>query len=124
LHCDLGDDHVLGRFEGQRWRPTGIIDFGDAKVGDRVYELIALHIGLFRCDKRLLRVFLESYGFDTGPRDRFLLRAMSFALLHEFDVLKPVFEDYPAARAAGDLGELAALLWDVEQPGVGDIGPA
>ena len=28
LHCDLNADHVLGVFEGERWRPMGIIDFG------------------------------------------------------------------------------------------------
>jgi hygromycin-B 7''-O-kinase len=40
LHCDLNQDHVLGRFESGHWQLTGIIDFGDAQVGDPLYELI------------------------------------------------------------------------------------
>jgi hygromycin-B 7''-O-kinase len=39
-----------------------LIDFGDAMVGDLHYELAALHLDLFDCDKRLLRQFLDHYG--------------------------------------------------------------
>jgi hygromycin-B 7''-O-kinase len=117
LHGDLNEDHVLGRFAAGRWRLTGIIDFGDARVGDRCYDLIPLHIGLFRCNKRLLRRFLESYGFDD-LRGRFVQQAMSYALLHECDVLGPIFGWFPAARAITRLDELATLLWDLDQPGI------
>lgn len=116
LHCDLNADHVLGSFGGGRWRPAGIIDFGDAKVGDRLYELVALHIGLFRCDKRLLRVFLESYGFDEGLQRDFVLRAMSLTLLHEFNVLAAVFDASPAAGDVDTLAELAGIVWDIDRP--------
>jgi aminoglycoside phosphotransferase len=117
LHGDLNEDHLLGHSSGGRWRPTGIIDFGDAKVGDPLYELVALHIGLFHCNKHLLRTFLSSYG-DIGAitSERFADRAMRFTLLHEFTVLDSVFAEFPSARKAGSLRELAALLWDLEQP--------
>ena len=118
LHCDLNADHVLGDFDGGHWRPNGIIDFGDAMAGDRVYELVALHIGLFRCDKRLLRVFLDAYGFDEGLRRDFVRRAMSMTLLHEFGVLSDVFPRFPGAAKVDRLDELAALLWDPECPGL------
>lgn len=117
LHGDLNEDHVLGRFEAGRWRLTGIIDFGDARVGDQLYDLVPLHIGLFRCDKRLLRRFLESYGFDD-LRPRFVQLVMSYALLHECDVLGPIFGWFPAARAIARLDELATLLWDLDEPGL------
>src|SRR5262249_49729636 len=54
IHADLNRDHVLGEIVGGAWRPTGVIDFGDARVGDRMYELVALHLGLFDADGRLL----------------------------------------------------------------------
>ncbi len=117
LHCDLNEDHVLGDFVGERWQLTGIIDFGDAMVGDRIYEFVALHIGLMHCDKRLLRVFLDSYGFDQGLRERFTLRAMSYTLLHEFAVLRQVFAEFPTTQTIKSLEELAVVLWDPEQPG-------
>ena len=71
MHCDLTADHILGEWRGETWTPTGIIDFGDAKVGDRLYELVALHIECFDGDKDLLRVFLDRYGFDFEGRSEF-----------------------------------------------------
>lgn len=118
LHADLTGDHVIGRFEDGHWRMTGIIDFGDAMVGDPLYELVALHIGLHRCDKQLLRAFLDGYGFDQELDRQFVRRAMTYTLLHEFAVLNHVFDEHPAARAIDNLDELAQRLWDPEQPGL------
>lgn len=114
LHGDVTEDHVLGEFDRGTWRPCGVIDFGDARVGDRLYELVALYFGLLGCDKRMLRAFLDSYGFDAELRDRFVLRAMSLTLLHEFAVLTHVRR---AADRARDLNELALVLWDLDHPG-------
>ncbi|MEN9936560.1 MAG: hypothetical protein RLZZ387_3139 [Chloroflexota bacterium] len=111
MHCDLNHDHVLGLEEGGRWRPTGIIDFGDARVGDPAYELGALHLGLFHSDRRLLRAFLDSYGWEIHPG--FPRRAMCMALLHECNVLWSVFEDLPHAAEVATLEELEQLVWDV-----------
>jgi hygromycin-B 7''-O-kinase len=118
LHGDLNADHVLGDFAGERWRPTAIIDFGDARVGDRFYELPALQIGLFHGDKHLLRAFLEAYGFDAELQRDFPRRAMSMTLLHEFNVLGEVLHNFPEAAEVSSLEELAALLWDLKQPGL------
>lgn len=121
LHCDLNADHVLGSFEGERWHPAGIIDFGDAMVGDRLYEFVALHLGLFRGDKRLLRTFLDDYGFDAALRRDFVRRAMGMTLLHEFNVLSSVLPAFPEAGRVASLAELATLLWDLEHPGLSEI---
>ena len=118
LHADLNADHVLGGFRDGHWRPTGIIDFGDARVGDPAYELPALHLGLFHADKQLLRAWLTAYGQVATWDDRWVRRAMSMTLLHEFDVLVDVFRDFPAARQVRSLGDLATLLWNLDAPGM------
>jgi hygromycin-B 7''-O-kinase len=121
MHGDLNADHVLGVWQANHWCPTGIIDFGDARVGDVFYELIALHLGLFGCDKRLLRIFLDRYapGLDRSPD--FVERAMSMTLLHEFAVLRSVFEQFPEARDIRNLADLAALIWDLTVPGLSEV---
>jgi Ser/Thr protein kinase RdoA (MazF antagonist) len=118
LHGDLNDDHLLGSFVGECWQPRGIIDFGDALVGDRVHELVALHLGLFRGDKRLLRAFLDAYGFDAALQRAFVCRAMALTLLYRFDVLSGVRPILAAMEHEGSLADLATLLWDVERPGL------
>ena len=83
-------------------------------VGDLYYELSALHLDLFDCDKRLLRAYLDAYGADERTRRALPARAMSAALLHRFNVLVGTFEPRPDARQAETLEDLATLLWDVD----------
>ncbi len=121
IHADLTGDHLLGRLEGGRWTTLGLIDFGDAMTGSLFYELVALHLDLFRGDKRLLRAFLDAYGLDKSLYRDFAARAMSATLLHRFDVLVLVFQDPgPQVREISSLEELASLLWDVDAPGIYD----
>jgi len=117
LHADLNEDHVLGQFAAGRWIASGMIDFADVLVGDPLYDLIALHIGLAHCDKHLLRIFLVASGQGRLPR-RFVHRAMSYTLLFEHNALGQVLTEYPATREASSLAELATALWDLEQPGL------
>jgi hygromycin-B 7''-O-kinase len=112
IHADLTADHVLGRFVAGHWQPTGLIDFDDARVGAPGYEWVALHLDLFRADKALLRAFFAAYGADVAGAPDFAHQALSFTLLHEFDVLGPIFAASPALRLVPDLPTLAALLWD------------
>ncbi len=113
LHGDLTDDHILGEWYGDRWRPTGIIDFGDARTGDRIYELVALHIECFGGDKDLLRIFLDQYGINHARLRDIAHRAMSMTLLHEYNVLETAFILLPDAGEMTILDELATAIWDV-----------
>lgn len=111
LHTDLFDDHILGYFEHGRWHTNGFIDFGDALVGDLHYELIALHIGLFHGDKRLLRAFVQTCRLADIPEEQFVRKTMSFALLRQFNVFQQFFQDHPEALTSTTLEELALFMW-------------
>jgi len=120
IHSDITGDHLLGRLDGDRWTTLGLIDFGDAMIGDLFYEIIAIHVDMFRYDKSMLRAFLDGYNLDARRRDRFHVKALTVALLHLFSTLGDrVFAPFPRAREAATLDELAALLWDVDAPGPG-----
>lgn len=110
IHADLTADHVLGRLQGGRWQTLGIIDWGDSRVGSLLYELVALHLDLFRGDKRLLRAYLEAYGLPPAWREDFARRAMATTLLHQFDVLAGVSK---RCCMAGSLDVLADDLWGI-----------
>ena len=124
IHADLTADHILGDLEDGRWTTNGMIDFGDAMVADFVYELIALHLDLFRCDKGLLAAYLAAYGLDVFDKIKFQQtlpnKAMTLTILHRFDVLDYMFKTYPHLNQVSTFEQLATLLWDVNAPGLND----
>ena len=109
VHGDLTRDHLLGQVAGGRWETYGVIDFGDARLGDLYHELVPLHLDLFAGDKRLLRAFMEAYGSDDWLGDDFPHNAMAVTLLHPFDVLS-CLKQLPAD---GSLEELADIIWRI-----------
>ncbi len=74
VHGDLFSRHVFVH-DG---RLTGIIDWGDAIVTDRHYELAKLHLDTFDCDKELLQAFLASSDWPIG--NDFPRQALGLAL--------------------------------------------
>jgi len=98
LHADLVETHVF--VEGGRL--AGIIDWGDALVGDRHLELIQVYRGLFDCDRELFRVFLDASGWPVG--EDFAQHALGCALHRQaiglaqhngMDVFEPIAEQFP-----------------------------
>lgn len=111
VHCDLNRDHILGAADAGRWLPAGIIDFGDARVGDPLFEAGALILGLFDGNARLMHDFLDAYGMARDFSADIACRALAFTLLHEFNVLDGLLERVPAAATVATLDELAHLLF-------------
>ena len=112
VHGDVTDNHVYlvnGRL-------AGIIDWGDAMVTDRHYELATLHLILFNSDKALLRVFLEACGWPVGkdfPRQALGLalyrQAYALAQHHTCDT----FHRLPALLPLRDIGTLEELATEL-----------
>lgn len=113
IHADLTADHLLGELENGTWKTRGIIDFGDALRGNIFYELAALHLDLFAGDRRLLAAFLETYRLSPEDRQDFPRKAMSMALMHQFDIFAPLFARQPRLTEIRTLEELAVHLWEV-----------
>ena len=63
LHADLGSSHIL--YDQDRQRLAGVIDFGDVRIGDPVYDLMYLYEGYGQG-------FIDSFlgYFDHGHMDR------------------------------------------------------
>ena len=74
---DLFPRHILV----EHGRLTGIIDWGDAMVTDRHYELAKLFLDTFHCDKKLLRTFLDASNWPVGKD--FARRALALALCRQ-----------------------------------------
>lgn len=115
VHGDLTANHVFvenGRF-------AGIIDWGDAMVIDRHYEIIQLYRDMFGCDKVLLRAFLDASEWPVGKG--FARQALGLALHrqavglaqhHTMDVFEPIAARFPL-QDIETLDQLAAELFAV-----------
>lgn len=115
VHGDLGWPHVFV-MDGEI---AGIIDWGDAMVTDRHFELIQIYRGLFDCDKELFRVFLDGCDWPLGkdfPRQvlghAIRRQAVGLAQHHIIDVFEPIAAQYPLPDIA-TLDELATILFEV-----------
>ncbi len=115
VHGDLCANHIFV----DDGRLAGIIDWGDAMVADRHYEIIQVYRDMFGCDKRLLRAFLEAGDWPVGKD--FARRALGFALHrqavglaqhHSMDVFEPIAARFPL-RDLATLDELAIVLFAV-----------
>lgn len=126
IHADLTGDHLLGelkpiqeittsrvqpsQIERAEWETLAIIDWGDARVGNILYELVALHTNLFQADKSLLHTCLKNYNLSDFYKHDFPHKAMCMVLLHQFPM--PV-EIYGPNGDVQTLHELAARLFDI-----------
>jgi hygromycin-B 7''-O-kinase len=118
MHGDITGDHVFCRIMEGHWEIKGLIDYGDALVGDPAFELIALHLDAFRCDKRLLAAYLNSYGVSHSEWHGMVKHIMSLTLLHQFDVLSIVRKHHPQITQFNTVEDLAECLWDPNAPGI------
>ncbi len=85
LHADLTDDHIFVRRDEGRWRVTGLIDFGDAMVGDRLYEFATPLVFLCQRRPREQAALLEGYGWRTADLTPARLdRMAAWCLLHRW----------------------------------------
>lgn len=111
VHADLSRDHILLARRGPGWAFSGLIDFADAQVVDPAYELVALHVDLFGCDRRLLVAFLQGYGGERALGPDWRRRATAFVLLFPNSLGSALWTglvNWPLLRTPRDLEE---VLW-------------
>lgn len=113
LNGDLTEDHILLKQRSGKWRISGLIDFGDALVGSRDYEWIALWFSALDRDYEELTAFMAAYDPRLKLDDAFFTRAMAFTFLHEFgaDILALTLKAMGQPQIES-LQELQALLWE------------
>jgi hypothetical protein len=99
VHADITADHVF--VDGDRL--VGVIDWGDAIVADRSYEVPAVHFDALRGAH--LDAFLDGAGWTLDPR-----RALQGVLEFQFDAIAAVRRQVDLSTVR-TLDELAARLF-------------
>jgi hypothetical protein len=116
IHGDVNDENVLmRRGDDGRWRAATLIDFGDSFVaGDLRFELQALYISTFRCERALMASFAAQ--FDAAASEATPNALMAYALIHPCDPLATVFRWRPELLLhAGTLDALAISVFALQE---------
>lgn len=111
LHTEIGPSHVL--VDGDRI--SGLIDFGDAMVGDPEYDLAPVGMFVTRGDAAAFSAFLRGYGLTTeelADRER-QSRLLRHALLHRYATLAWYLEVL-SVPSWGGLEDLARAWFGVD----------
>lgn len=109
LHADLTDDHLLATQRGDSWKLTGLIDLGDATVGDPLYEFAAPVVFLAQRRPTLQRALLRGCGL-TDSDGLMGERIRAWALLHRFSLIPELIRQCPEPMPR-DLGTLLRGIW-------------
>ncbi len=105
LHGDLEPSHVF--WDGEH--VTAVIDFGDAKLGDPLYDFVALRLGM--SDKRdELAAFSRGYGTASFSLQDGRLRLLQYAILHEWTTISDLSK-WCARSGARTLNDLSVWLF-------------
>lgn len=83
MHADLHSDHIL---LDDSLQLTGLLDFGDALIGDPAYDLVTPVTFFVRGRADLLAALFEGFGWAPTPELR--RRCTAYQLLHRFSDLK------------------------------------
>jgi len=82
IHSDITVENLIGSLNCGVWEPMTVIDFSDSRLGDPIYELVAIHVDIFKCDKELLYELMMSYGKEYWQKIKnFSYKAMCYTLL-------------------------------------------
>jgi Ser/Thr protein kinase RdoA (MazF antagonist) len=122
IHADLTADHLLGKVRSPggsvyqaasvNWKTLAVIDWGDVRVGNILYDLVALHMDLFRQDTHLLKKCLDAYGLPDFFCKHFAHKAMCMVLLHQFPMPAQFYADQTDAQTLEELAERLFGAWE------------
>lgn len=94
------------------WHISGMIDFGDAMIGYREYDLLGPCLFLCEGNRELLRCLFRGYGYSDAQIDQGLRqRLMLLAILHRYSNFHAQLRIRGWQERAKSIEELEQLIW-------------
>lgn len=94
------------------WHISGLIDFGDAMLGNYQYDLLGPGAFLIQGDKELLNAFLSAYGYLPDELNSQLSHQLTaLMLLHKYSNLEVQVRIEGWKNKVFSLKELEGLVW-------------
>ena len=114
LHGDLTHLNMLVAEQAGSWRISGLIDWGDVKIGSCIHELISPGVHMYQGDAAALRAWYHGYSWTdhaTAARDQHQI--MARALLYYAEGFARLIQTVPGAAQCQDWYGMAAALWQL-----------
>lgn len=115
LHGDLTHLNMLVAEQAQGWRITGLIDWGDVKIGPRMHEFISPGVHMYQSDTISLHAWYRGYGWGThrdAARDQHQI--MARAMLYYAEDFARLIQTIPGAEQCLDWHAMAAAFWRLD----------
>jgi hygromycin-B 7''-O-kinase len=114
LLSDITREHVMVEHTDNSWRHVSYVDFGDAMIGPREYEVVAPGVDMVRGDPELLQELLMAAGYTADQLDEELRhRLMTCTLVHRYLTMADLMSLIPEADAATSVEDLASVVWPI-----------
>jgi hygromycin-B 7''-O-kinase len=114
LHGDLTHLNMLVVGQAGSWRITGLIDWGDMKIGSRMHEFISPGVHMYQGDVASLAAWYRGYGWTqhaTAARDQHQI--MARAMLYYAEDFARLIQIVPGAARCQDWHAMAAVFWQL-----------
>lgn len=94
------------------WDLTAMIDFGDAMIGIKEYDLLGPLLFLCEGNKELVQTLLSAYGYSEKDfNKKFRKRLMLLAILHRYSNLNTQIRIPGCLDKAKNFEELEQIIW-------------
>ncbi len=112
LHGDLTTLNLLVEHQQDRWQITGMIDWGDVKIGPPTHEFISPGVHMYRGDRAALHAWYDGYGLTSEMRTPQLQQViMARAMLYYADGFAKRIQAVPGALECQDWSSIAQKFW-------------
>jgi hygromycin-B 7''-O-kinase len=112
LHGDFDAINLLVERPDRHWRITGLVDWGDVKLGPSAHEFISPRVHMYREELNLLHSWYEGYELTAEQRTpnrehNLMVRAM----LYYADEFASILGSAPEASQCQSWSEVAPYFW-------------
>ncbi|MGE0322050.1 MAG: phosphotransferase family protein [Polyangiaceae bacterium] len=123
VHGDLTTGNVHLEYRDGHLRVAAIVDFGDARIGPRLYELVTPLAFYCRGNRELSRALFKGFALHTSAERDLVRPLMALSLLHPFNSLdrwcgwcNVERRDYTHSQAGIDCLARRLILGDEAEP--------
>lgn len=115
LHGDLDAINLLIEEQNGTWRITGLVDWGDIKLGPAAHDFISPGIHSYRGQRDLLHAWYAGYGLHDEQRSlAFLQNIMARSLLYYAGEFARYLQRVPGTAQCRDWAGVAGCFWQWE----------